>query len=143
GFDVYRHSTGKIERLVSDIQSISNPVRTINDIFVAGNRIYLATGFGISIYLPKAGVFGSTAEQISGQRDDSVRQVIEANGYIFAAMQEGVASIPSNADITNNRNWTLARDSSAVRSLAMFHGSVYAGTTSGLFMLAPDRVTLS
>lgn len=143
GFDEYNVASGTIERLGSDIRSSSYPVKSINSITIYGNIVYLATGYGISEWLPEKGYFGESINVIAGlQPDDSVVQVINTGSFVYAAMHEGVAYLPSTSDLEFG-GWKLIRDTSGgVSSLASFHNSIYAGTTNGLYTISSDNQSL-
>jgi len=144
GFDVYT-SDGKVRSLGADIQKANFPLKAINDIYVSGKKIYLSTSFGIVEYITEpVGAFGSTVSKIGPlEPNDSVRQVLVADGYLFAAMHDGVAIIPANADLRNPAKWSVVRDTTgAVRSLASFNGRVFIGTDSASYFLSNDRSSL-
>ncbi|HZK75711.1 MAG TPA: hypothetical protein VFD13_02275 [Candidatus Kapabacteria bacterium] len=135
GFDVYHTASGTIDQLGNDISTSTLTIKTINSITVYGNKIYLATAYGISEFLPQRGAFGATATQLAGlQTEDSVRQVLDDGTHVYAAMHEGVVFTTSAADL---QNWSLLPDSGgSVRALANFHGTIYAGAENGLFAVS-------
>ena len=144
GFDVYRASTEKVEKLGSDIVSSDHPDKTIHSLSISGDTVFLATAYGIGVYKNvQPGYFALTVGTIGSlPPSDSVAQVLNVGGYVYAAMNEGVAYASNKIDLYSNSNWTLIPDTSAVRSLAVFGGSLYVGAANGLFMVSPDRKTL-
>ena len=143
GFDVLNESTGTVRQLGSDIRNSGYPIKTINSIAVSGDTIYLATGYGLSVFISgNPGYFGTTINHLgSFPLQDSIRQVVLAGGYIYAAMQEGLAYAPVASDLSNGNNWTTLPDSVPILALAVFNETIYAGTTRGLFALSADRQT--
>src|SRR5579883_2644576 len=142
GFDIYHSNTGTINRL-PDIQQSSHPAKTINAITVVGNKVYVATDYGITVYLLNVGVFGSTVTQIAQlPPEDSVRQVIDDGSFVYAATAEGVAYIASSADLQNRNKWTLIPDTVSILSLTSFHGTIYVGTAIGLYTISADKHSL-
>ncbi len=144
GFDVYHAATDSVQQLGADIQTASDPDKTIHAITISGDKIYLATGYGISIYLPQQGVFGATVRSIAGLPfEDSVRQAIDDGSFIYGAMREGVVFAPLTSDLQNGHNWDLIRDTAgAVRALARFKGTILVGAQNGLFSISADRSSL-
>ncbi len=143
GFDIYNSASGTVNRQ-SDIRNSNFNNKAINGITVVGDTVYLATGYGVSVYFPLKGVFGATASQIASlPTEDSIRQVIGAGGFVYAAAHEGVAWASNSSDLHAGTNWHLLPDSDgSVRALANFNGTVYAGAGNGLFAIAPGRDSL-
>src|SRR5438445_767280 len=83
-------------------------------------------GYGISVFLPREGVFGASVVAIANlPTEDSVHQVIDDGSYVYAAMHEGLAIAPRNADLQNRANWMLLPDTALILSLASFEGNIY------------------
>jgi ligand-binding sensor domain-containing protein len=143
GFDLYNSASGTVNRQ-SDIRNSNFTDKAINSITLVGDTVYLATGYGISVYFPLKGVFGATASQIASlPTEDSIRQVIDNGSYVYAAAHEGVAWTKNTSDLHAGTNWHLLPDSGgSVRSLANFNGTVYAGAENGLYAISPDRDSL-
>jgi len=139
GFDEYNGSTGTITRLGTDIRHSNYPVKSINSITVVGNKVYIATGYGITVWLPESGYFGESINSIAGlPNNDSVLQVIDNGKFIYAAMHEGVVFLPSSSDLQFGP-WKLIRDTvGSVSAIASFKNSIYVGTSKGLFTLSAD-----
>ncbi len=145
GFDIYRASTGLVERLGSDITTSDHPSKTINGISTSGDTVFLATAYGIGVYRNlQPGYFALTVGSIASlPPSDSVEQVVNYAGYVYAAMREGVAFASNKIDLYSNANWTVLRDTGgSVRSLAIFGGKLYAGATNGLFMVSANHQSL-
>ncbi len=147
GFDVYHTATGTIDQLGSDIRSASYTNKAINGITISGDTIYLATGYGLSVYIVQSGgvgYFGYTATQIANlPTEDSLRQIISDGSYVYGAAHEGVVFAKAGSDLHNSHNWTLIPDTGgSVRALVNYHGKVYAGAENGLFEVSIGQGTL-
>ncbi len=142
-FDVYRASTGQIEKLGSDIQNADFPGKQINSIAFSGDTIIIATAYGLEVYRPSGGYFATTVSRLGtgGNRGDSVRQAIVAGRYIYAAMFNGIAYAQVDTDLPTPSSWSLIADDTEgpVMALAYFGGNVYVGTPKGLFTIYADR----
>ena len=143
-FNLYTAASGTVRKLGTEIQNASYTNKSINSITVAGSRVYLATGYGVTVYNASDSAFGPTATEIAGlPTQDSVRQVLDDGATVYGAMEEGVAVAPSNLDLHAGSNWKLLRGAGgAVRSLAVYHGTIYAGAESGLYMVSLPQDTL-
>ncbi len=141
GFDVYSTTSGAVNSF-SDIKNQGYSNEAINGITVSGTNVYLATAYGITVFLPNMGpngIFGSSATQLASlPQQDSVRQVIDDGSYVYAAMHEGVVWASMTSDLHASSNWTYLPDSAgSVRALANFNGKTYAGAMNGLFVVSP------
>jgi hypothetical protein len=146
GFDIYSSTTGTFNSL-SDIRNQGYSNTAINGITVSGANVYLATAYGITIFLPQKGsngVFGTTTTQLASlPQQDSVRQVIDDGSLVYAAMHEGVAWATITSNLQASSSWTFLPDSGgSVRALANFNGNIYAGAINGLFVISPGRDSL-
>ncbi|HET6401264.1 MAG TPA: FlgD immunoglobulin-like domain containing protein [Candidatus Kapabacteria bacterium] len=145
GFDVYNTATGKIVQLGNDIVNSPFTIKSINAITVYGDKIYLATAYGITVFLSR-GAFGATVSQIAGlQSQDSVRQILDDGTHVYGAMHEGVVFANGNttAYLQDGHNWLLLPDAGgSVRALANFHGTIYAGAENGLFAVSISQDSL-
>jgi ligand-binding sensor domain-containing protein len=146
GFDIYNTGNGTFNSL-SDIRNQSYSNTAINDITIFRDTVYLAAGYGITVFYPGKdgfGVFGPTATQLASQPQlDSVRQVIDDGTFVYAAMYQGVVWAKNNSDLHAGSNWTFLPDSGwAVRALVNFNGKIYAGAENGLFVISANRDSL-
>lgn len=138
GFDVLRASTGTVQRRLEIRNQEGLTDRTINNLYASGDRIYLATAFGLSIYNPTGnGFFVTTVNRIGDlPQADSVLDVVESNGRLYLAMNEGIASAPLSAELTIPNVWTRARFNAHPSSIIEFRGALIVGTDSGVFRFA-------
>lgn len=141
GFDILRASTGKLQRRLEIRDQPGLPVKTVNRIVTNSDRAYLATAFGLSIYSTSGdGYFVTTVNRIGElPQGDSILDIALANGRIYLAMDEGIASAPVSAELTIPAVWKLARLTNAhPTALAFFHGQLLAATDSGFYRLQSE-----
>ncbi len=138
GFDIYDTASGTIHRL-SDIKDQNYSNASIDGITIFRDTVYLATAYGITVYLPQKGVFGYTATQLASlPQQDSVRQVIDDGTFVYAAMHEGIVWARNSSDLHASTSWTFLPDTGgSVRAIANFNGKIYAGALNGLFAIVP------
>jgi ligand-binding sensor domain-containing protein len=146
GFDIYNIPTGTFNNQ-TDIRNQGYSNAAINGITVFRDTVYLATGYGITVFLPQeglSGIFDATATQLNTlPQQDSVRQVIDDGTYVYAAMHEGVVWASNSSDLHVSSNWSFIPDSGgSVRALADVNGTIYAGALNGLFVISPERSSL-
>jgi hypothetical protein len=135
GFDILPASTGKLQQRLEIRDQPGITVKTINRIRTSGDRVYLATAFGLSVYSTAGqGYFITTVNRIGElPQGDSVIDVAITNGRIYLAMNEGVASAPVTAELTIPSVWRLAHLETHPTALAVFRGQVIAATDSGFY----------
>ncbi|MDP4200792.1 MAG: hypothetical protein Q8902_14625 [Bacteroidota bacterium] len=144
-FDVYHSSKGTIEKLGSDIQHSGYPGKAINSFAVNGDSIIIATAYGLEVYRKSGAYYATTVAQLgsNAHRGDSVRQAIVAGGYIFAALPSALASAPKDSDLPTPSSWSLTTDSvGLVMTLASLGGNVCVGTSTGLYTVSANRLSL-
>lgn len=146
GFDIFNTANGTFNNQ-TDIRDQGYTNAAIDGITVFRDTVYLATAYGITVFLPKLGpngVFGATATQFDTlPQQDSVRQVIDDGTFVYAAMHEGVVWVSNNVDLHVSSNWYfLPNSGGSVRALVNFNGKIYVGAQNGLFAISPGRDSL-
>jgi ligand-binding sensor domain-containing protein len=143
GFDILSPS-GTIRQRVEIRQQSSIPVKTINRIYTSGDRVYLSTAFGLSIYsTASGGYFVTTIGHIADlPQNDSVLDVLENGNELYLAMNEGVAVASRSSELTIPSVWHIGHLAAHPTTLVKFGGKVLVGTDSGLFQFTgPDTLT--
>ncbi len=138
GFDLYNSTTRTIRQLGTDIEKSSFTNKAINGITVFGGTVYLATAYGLTVFNAQDSAFAETVTEIAGlPSQDSIRQVLDDGTHVYAAMEEGVVVARDALDLHAGSNWTLIPDTGgAVRSLAAYRGTIYAGAENGVFVVS-------
>jgi len=141
--DIYSDSSGTLTA-IRDISLTSYTRKQIYQIAIFGTRVYIATGFGLSIYDESKNVFTETITQFSSLTDqDTVFAVTEANDSIYVVLSEAIAIAPKNAP--NLRDPSLWRIISAPAGtnwnsvVSMNSGRVVAGGTTGIFEITGNN----
>ena len=140
----YSPSTGTF-RPVLDIATANQTNKRINAITVAGDTVLFATEFGLSLFRIGRFEFGDTYSRFGsipvGTRTSVTAAVIH-DGKIWACISDGqtvnriAAASLSNPNLLPPESWTLhtvGNASIVPRTLAVFDGRLYTGTSSGLF----------
>jgi ligand-binding sensor domain-containing protein len=143
----YSPSTGTI-RSVLDIAAANQTNKQINAITVSGDTVLFSTAFGLSLFRAGRFEFGDTYSRF-GSIPVGTRTSVSASaihdGRIWACISDGqtvnrvaVASL-ANPNLLPPESWTLhtvGNASIVPRTLAIFAGHLYTGTSSGLFYYA-------
>jgi len=142
---VYTPSTGTI-RTILDIATSNQTNKRINAITVAGDTVLFSTEFGLSLFHIGRFEFGDTYSRFgaipAGTRT-SVSSSVVHNGKIWACISDGqtvnrvAAASLANPNLLPPEAWTLHQvggTTSVPKSLAVFAGSLYAGTSTGLYV---------
>jgi ligand-binding sensor domain-containing protein len=146
---VYTPSTGTV-RAVLDIAAANQTNKRINAIAMAGDTVLFSTEFGLSLFRISRFEFGDTYSRFgtipAGTRT-SVTSAVIHDGRIWACISDGqtvnrvaMASL-SNPNLLPPESWTLQTvggSASVPRTLAVFAGRLYAGTSTGLFSYAAN-----
>jgi ligand-binding sensor domain-containing protein len=134
--DIWSRTSGTIrqERSIMEIQDFGQ--KSINDIFIDGDRVYLATGYGLTVYNRRTRAFGETVVAFgSFPAQEAVLQVLTLRDTIYAVLARGVAYAPvSTFNLNNPSSWTtiVSTTSGALKAAIVHLGSVYVGADSGL-----------
>lgn len=134
--DIWSRTSGTVrqERSIMDIQDFGQ--KSINDIFIDEDKVYLATGYGLTVYNRRTRAFGETVVAFGNfPAQEAVLRVLVLRDTIYAVLGRGVAYTPtSNFNLNNPASWgTIASQATGVLRAAVAHlGQVYVGADSGL-----------
>jgi hypothetical protein len=134
--DIWSRTSGTIrqERSIMDIQEFGQ--KSIYDIYIDGERVYLATGYGLSVYNSRTRAFGETVVAFgSFPTQQAVKQVMVLRDTIYAVLSKGVAYTPTSTfNLNNPASWnTITPSDGATLSNGIIHlNDVYVGSDSGL-----------
>lgn len=143
-FDIWQHSSGRIrnERSILDAPNFS--IKNINDIFAHGSRVYLATGYGLTIYDRSTNAFGETAIAFGSlPAQVPVNRVFVFRDTIYVVQDGAVAYAPTSTfNLNNPAAWNVITfTQGTLTSIAAFRDRLVVGTTIGLYEVAlPTQV---
>jgi ligand-binding sensor domain-containing protein len=128
---------------ILDIVVSGKARKGITGFFQSGDSIFIASDFGVSLFLRSRGEFRETYGKF-GPFPSSIRvnAFVSANGMLWVATASGLASAErSNPNLSAPSAWTTYTTSDGlpsnnVAALAFFDGSIYAGTGAGLSRLS-------
>jgi ligand-binding sensor domain-containing protein len=140
--------TTKSWRYISDLAESADPDKTINSIVIVGDTALVATNFGLSVFNIRRFQFGDTYRKfgtLTGSIRVSVRSAAIFGGRIWATVSDAgqitkrIASASlSESNLLPPEVWKLQIVGDATvqpKSLAVFNGKLYTGTTRGLYVL--------
>ncbi|HYM20990.1 MAG TPA: hypothetical protein VEW28_08305 [Candidatus Kapabacteria bacterium] len=144
GINIYRQATGTFD-VITDISSRQDfPRRQITRIIPHDSILLFATGFGLSIYNTHTTSFDETVTRFGNLTpQDTVFDVAQIGGTIYAVLSRAVASAPRNSPILSAPSaWKIVSAPAGVnlRSIASFAGKVVIGSAEGIFTLAADTL---
>jgi hypothetical protein len=141
---VYTPSTGTI-RPILDIATANQTNKKINAIVVQGDTALICTDFGLSVFRIGRFEFGDTYSRFGSVPAATRTTVLSAaihNARLYACISDGqtvnrvaVASL-GNPNLLPPESWTLhtvGEPGFIPRTLTVFNGKLYSGTTGGLF----------
>ncbi|MEI8135191.1 MAG: FlgD immunoglobulin-like domain containing protein [bacterium] len=134
--DRYTESDGLMQS-IRDISLSTYTNRNIYQLSCFGNRLYIATGFGLSIYDVSKKIFTETITKFGSlSEQDTVFGVTEAKDSIFVLLSSAVASAPKNAlNLRDPSAWhiTNAPDGVPLHFIHSYSGKIVVGSVLGMF----------
>ncbi|MDD8017795.1 MAG: two-component regulator propeller domain-containing protein [Bacteroidota bacterium] len=131
--DVYNPKT-HVWRYITDIVGSSNKIKTINSFYQDGDKVYIGTGFGVTVFSIQKFEFVDTYNNFSSAVQPNVKAVRIFQNRIFAVTDRGIATSNSGAsNLAAPESWTITLALQSGNSLIEFNGTLYAGSGSGLF----------
>lgn len=121
------------------------PSVQINDFLFDGNRVFIAGGFGITVYYPATRTFGATVTNFNGSRNVPVNSLISWQDRLWAATNNGVFSAPLTTQQFNLPSiWKpyAFNDFAEVpiaRTLAVYADTLLAGLGKQIWKLTADE----
>lgn len=130
--DVFNPSTGEW-LYVTDILRSEKSSKSINGFFQSQDKLYIATGFGISLFSLSKFEFVDTYSSFAAVFQPNVLAVTVFQDQVFGLTDKGiVTSIAGKTNLAAPESWTVTSSSVSGNSLFVFASSVYAGTAAGL-----------
>jgi hypothetical protein len=138
--DVYTESDSSFKAIRDIALATQYAQRKIYSIQVFGPRIYIATGFGLSIYDTTKNIFTETIPHFGSLNEqDTVFAAMEANDSIYAVLSGAVASAAKNApNLSDPFAWQIVRAPSdtTLNSIVTVQGKIIVGGGEGIFILS-------
>jgi len=137
-------STGQIQ-VNSDIATSDQINRAVLSLTASGDTLFICTEFGLSIFRRSRFEFGDTFTRFGTIPSSSRTAVFDAEvlqGRIWIALSDGLSTnAVGSADrqspnLLPPESWTLENvgtPGNVIRQLEVFSGTLYAGTTDGLY----------
>ncbi|MDR1762700.1 MAG: hypothetical protein LBR64_01910 [Dysgonamonadaceae bacterium] len=114
--------------------------KTINNVEVIGNYVYLSTAFGIVVIDVDKRIIINTY-----RLGCSVNSVCKFGDYLYAATEEGIKKAALSSNLLDKENWAIWDDTSSTMDLTRVHKLLIFNNTIVLikdyeaFYLEPDR----
>jgi ligand-binding sensor domain-containing protein len=139
--DIYDPNNQTWQHVV-DILLSDKTRKGITGFVLFGDSLYVASEFGVSLFIRSRSEFRETYSKF-GSFPSSIRvnSLLVANGRLWVATSSGIASADlTNPNLSAPATWTTVTTaegipSNTVNALALFDGTVYAGTNAGLARL--------
>ncbi len=131
--DVYIPAAGRW-RYIRDIAVSDKSQKAITSFFLAGDSMYIATSFGVSLFSISRFEFIDTYSNFGASIPPPVLSVVSFKNRVYAATAGGIAiSKVSAVNLAAPESWDASASPPGVSTLAVFNGKVLAGGTAGLF----------
>ncbi len=133
--DIYTPGTGRW-RYVSNIRDDnSKSNKAINAFAQDGDKMYIAAGFGVTLFSIAKFEFSDTYQNFSTITQPAVRSVAVFQQRIFAATPSGIVASKSGAvNLAAPESWQIFSPViTTVNALQVFNGRLFASSADGLY----------
>jgi len=130
--DIYdsKKSTWKY---ITDIALSGRTTRSINGFYRAGDKMYIATTFGIAVFSVSKFEFSDTYTSFTTVMQPSVSSVVLFQNRVFATTSSGiVSSKPSATNLAAPESWEILSPVVTGNNLSRFNSELFASTESGM-----------
>jgi len=135
--DVFSPIT-KLWFTIRDIALSQKTQKVINKFYNVGDTMYIATGFGISLYSISRKEFLDTFNSFGSFGETVVYDVTQFNQRLLLATEKGIAYSKINAtNLSAPESWETRQDKST--SLSIFNSTLYAATINGVFSFTNNQ----
>ena len=132
--DIYSPLSGTW-RYVRDIAVSIQSQKKINAFYNDGDAMYIATGFGLSVFSTSRFEFSDTYGNFGSLAHPNVTSLVRFNGRIYVGTSAGPAISKANAvNLAAPESWDSFTNPGSVTAMAVFQGAVYAGTSTGVYV---------
>lgn len=130
--DVYSPQT-KSFRSITDIAISGKANRRVNGFFQQGDKLYIAIGFGISVFSISKFEFSETYSTFVSANQPNVNAVHVVGSTVFAATSIGVVSSKSGAiNLLAPEAWEILSPNTSGNIFSLFNGALHLSTSTGL-----------
>lgn len=141
--DVYSPSK-KSWQYIRDISLSTKQLKSVNAFFSSGDSMYIATGFGVSLFSLSRFEFKDTYSNFGSFANPNVTGVLISRGRFFISTTGGLAvSRPNSTNLAAPESWDVFTNPASANAVAAFRGNVYAGTDAGLYVYQNGTWSLS
>jgi ligand-binding sensor domain-containing protein len=135
-------------KYVTDVAMSGKTNRAINSFFRSGDKMYIATAFGIAVFSITKFEFSDTYTNFGDPKSTST--VIQPNissvyffqNRVFASTNSGiVTSKASSVNLAAPESWEFLSPVTTGNTLAQFNGSLFVSTASGLMKFQTNAWT--
>lgn len=138
-FDIYNESSGSVKKIQDIALSTLVTKKNIYGITINGAKVFIAAGYGISIYNTTSNSFSETVTQFGDLSvEDTAFSAMEYNGKIYVVTSSAIAIADANsANLSAPFAWQIitAPPAALLRTQAIFGDKLVIGGLGGLFTL--------
>ncbi len=143
-FDIYNESSQSVKKIQDIALSSLVTKKNIYSITINDTKVFIAAGYGISIYSRTSNSFLETVNKFGNlPTEDTAFSAMEYNGNIYVITSEAIAIADANSpNLSAPFAWQIisAPAGALLRSQAIFGNKLVIGGLGGLFTL--DLITL-
>lgn len=144
GITIYRPKTAAFDIITDIASSAQFPHRQIAKLTIDDSLLYIATGFGLSIYNLNTASFDETVTRFGVLTpQDTVFDVEVIGGTIYTVLSNAIAYAPKNSALLSAPfEWKTIRApfGANLRTLGAFGDRIVVGSMQGLWQLESDSL---
>lgn len=143
--NVYTPSNGTVKKLL-DIYNSDKTKKQINDIFIKGDTVFVATDFGLSLVNAKTYTFIETVLKFGNFTTETKVFKINVSNNILVAHQQGIAiSKNGTTNFSSPDSWntyTLPANTAitSLNKVLFFNNQIILATNKGLFTISGSSI---
>ncbi|MFY8000157.1 MAG: hypothetical protein ACOVSW_16300 [Candidatus Kapaibacteriota bacterium] len=134
---------GKNWSTITDILTATLSRKQLNSFLFQNDLVFIGGDFGLTVFDSRRRVFTETIQRFSTlQPGSAVKQLLLAQGRIWAATENGVVSAPVGlSSYANPSSWTIhpTTTSGGIAAIAEVQGVMYAAQNQALWRMANNR----
>lgn len=138
-FDVYSPQDNSFKSILDIYTNQEHTNKSINDFAVAGDTIFAATDFGISLINPKTYLFFDTFSKFGSFTSFIKVKSIIVKDLIYAATESGIAiQKPGTTNLSAPESWNVYTNlqglpQAGINKIIFYNEKLIAGTNLGLY----------
>ncbi|MEW5799363.1 MAG: two-component regulator propeller domain-containing protein [Bacteroidota bacterium] len=142
--DIYSPQRGTWRYVSNIADDKTKTSRAIRSFYQNGDRMYIATSFGLTVFSISKLEFEDTHLGFSSIIQPNVAAAIVFQNRIFVATSGGIAATTTGAtNLTDPKSWEILSSVKTGNRFALFNGELYVSTESGMLKFQSNSFSVT